>query len=208
VVVCSFVIGCGFALLMIWWETALAHNIPPHALSRVSAYDWMGSLALLLGILARPLFLWLKWTYNHIVHNWGTAIVLQTLIITIALLPLRITQMKSMLKMQRVQPQIKSIQEKYKKYSLRDPRKAAMNEEEAIRKSRVLVTGASGFLGVNLVWALREQGFAVRALVRRPPRGRRRAARRAQRRDGNQGTFSRLKVTGSASEDRAQRVVS
>jgi YidC/Oxa1 family membrane protein insertase len=81
------------------------------------------------GILARPLFLWLKWTYNHVVHNWGWAIVIQTLIITIALLPLRITQMKSMLKMQRIQPQIKSIQEKYKKYSLRDPRKAAMNEE-------------------------------------------------------------------------------
>ncbi|HWY21803.1 MAG TPA: membrane protein insertase YidC [Candidatus Acidoferrum sp.] len=81
------------------------------------------------GILSRPLFLWLKWTYKHIVPNWGWAIVLQTLIITIALLPLRITQMKSMLKMQRIAPQIKSIQEKYKKYSLRDPRKAAMNEE-------------------------------------------------------------------------------
>jgi YidC/Oxa1 family membrane protein insertase len=81
------------------------------------------------GILSRPLFLWLKWTYNHIVHNWGWAIVIQTLIITIALLPLRITQMKSMLKMQRIQPQIKNIQEKYKKYTLRDPRKAKMQEE-------------------------------------------------------------------------------
>jgi YidC/Oxa1 family membrane protein insertase len=81
------------------------------------------------GILSRPLFLWLKWTHNHIVSNWGWAIVIQTLIITIALLPLRITQMKSMLKMQRIAPQVKSIQEKYKKYSLRDPRKAAMNEE-------------------------------------------------------------------------------
>src|SRR5229473_1188379 len=88
------------------------------------------------GILARPLFLWLKWTYKHIVPNWGWAIVLQTLIITIALLPLRITQMKSMLKMQRIAPQIKSIQEKYKKYSLKDPRKAAMNEEiSALYKS-------------------------------------------------------------------------
>jgi YidC/Oxa1 family membrane protein insertase len=81
------------------------------------------------GLLSRPLFLWLKWTYKHIVPNWGWAIVLQTLIITILLLPLRITQMKSMLKMQRIAPQIKAIQEKYKKYSLRDPRKAAMNEE-------------------------------------------------------------------------------
>jgi MFS family permease len=42
----SLATGFGFALLMIWWETALAEHIPPHALSRVSAYDWMGSLAL------------------------------------------------------------------------------------------------------------------------------------------------------------------
>jgi dihydroflavonol-4-reductase len=35
----------------------------------------------------------------------------------------------------------------------------------------VLVTGAGGFLGVNLVWALREHGLPVRALLRRPPRG-------------------------------------
>jgi dihydroflavonol-4-reductase len=46
-----------------------------------------------------------------------------------------------------------------------------MGGEEAIRKGRVLVTGANGFLGVNLVCALREQGFTVRAFVRRPPRG-------------------------------------
>jgi YidC/Oxa1 family membrane protein insertase len=82
-----------------------------------------------LGYIARPLFLWLKWTYKHIVPNWGWAIVVQTIIINLALLPLRLSQMKSMLKMQRVAPQIKSIQEKYKKYSLRDPRKAEMNQE-------------------------------------------------------------------------------
>ncbi|HVI07077.1 MAG TPA: membrane protein insertase YidC [Candidatus Binatia bacterium] len=98
------------------------------------------------GILARPLFLWLKWTYNHIVPNWGWAIVIQTLIITIALLPLRITQMKSMLKMQRVQPQIKSIQEKYKKYSMRDPRKAAMQEEVAAVYKKEGVNPAGGCL--------------------------------------------------------------
>jgi dihydroflavonol-4-reductase len=44
--------------------------------------------------------------------------------------------------------------------------------EKAIRAGRVLVTGAGGFLGTNLVWELRQHGFAVRALVRRPPRGR------------------------------------
>ena len=46
-----------------------------------------------------------------------------------------------------------------------------MDGEKAIRAGRVLVTGANGFLGANLVWALRELGFAVRAFVRRPPSG-------------------------------------
>jgi YidC/Oxa1 family membrane protein insertase len=80
------------------------------------------------GIIARPLFLWLKWTYGWI-HNWGWAIVIQTLVINLALLPLRISSMKSALKMQKVAPQIKAIQEKYKKYSMRDPRKQEMNQE-------------------------------------------------------------------------------
>jgi MFS family permease len=39
--------GVGIALFDIWWNTALAEQIPPHTLSRVTAYDWMGSLALL-----------------------------------------------------------------------------------------------------------------------------------------------------------------
>ena len=98
------------------------------------------------GIIAKPLFVWLKWTYHHVVPNWGWAIVLQTLIISVALLPLRITQMKSMLKMQRVAPQIKSIQEKYKKYSLKDPRKAQMNEEISAIYKREGVNPAGGCL--------------------------------------------------------------
>jgi len=98
------------------------------------------------GIIAKPLFLWLKWTYHHIVPNWGWAIVLQTIIISVALLPLRITQMKSMLKMQRVAPQIKAIQEKYKKYSLRDPRKAPMNEEISALYKKEGVNPAGGCL--------------------------------------------------------------
>ena len=99
-----------------------------------------------LGYIARPLFLWLKWMYNHIVANWGWAILLQTLVINLALLPLRLSQMKSMLKMQRVAPQIKSIQEKYKKYSLRDPRKAEMNQEISALYKKEGVNPAGGCL--------------------------------------------------------------
>ncbi len=39
--------GAGIGLFAVWWETALAQRIPAHLLSRVSAWDWMGSLALL-----------------------------------------------------------------------------------------------------------------------------------------------------------------
>ncbi len=99
-----------------------------------------------LGIIALPLFLWLKWMHGHIVGNWGWAILLQTLVINLALLPLRLSQMKSMLKMQRVAPQIKSIQEKYKKYSLRDPRKADMNTEISALYKKEGVNPAGGCL--------------------------------------------------------------
>jgi YidC/Oxa1 family membrane protein insertase len=109
------------------------------------------------GVIAKVLFLWLRWTYYHMIPNWGWAIVVQTLIITAALLPLRVTQMKSMLKMQRVAPQIKSIQEKYKKYSLRDPRKAAMNEEISALYKKEGVNPAGGCLPMLIqlpfIWA-------------------------------------------------------
>jgi MFS family permease len=39
--------GACIALFDVWWTTALAERIPPEALSRVSSYDWMGSLAML-----------------------------------------------------------------------------------------------------------------------------------------------------------------
>jgi hypothetical protein len=39
--------GFGLALFGGWWDTALAERVPPHLLSRVSAYDWLVSLSLL-----------------------------------------------------------------------------------------------------------------------------------------------------------------
>lgn len=47
VVPATIIAGVGVALFDVWWMTALAERIPPHALSRVSSYDWMVSYALL-----------------------------------------------------------------------------------------------------------------------------------------------------------------
>jgi YidC/Oxa1 family membrane protein insertase len=97
------------------------------------------------GVIARPLFLWLRWTYNFI-QNWGWAICIQTLIINLALMPLRISSMKSALKMQKIQPHMNSIKEKYKKYGMRDPRRQEMNTEIGELMKREGVSPVGGCL--------------------------------------------------------------
>jgi YidC/Oxa1 family membrane protein insertase len=95
-------------------------------------------------VIARPLFLWLKWTHDHIASNWGVCIIILTVVINLVLLPLRIFSMKSALKMQKLQPQMKAIQEKYKKYPMRDPKRQDMNAEIAELYKREGVNPAGG----------------------------------------------------------------
>ncbi|MEJ2245702.1 MAG: membrane protein insertase YidC [Acidobacteriota bacterium] len=79
-------------------------------------------------IIALPLLSALHWIYQY-VDNYGLAIILLTLFISILLFPLRLKQILSMRKMQVVQPKVKAIQEKYKKYKKTDPKRADMNRE-------------------------------------------------------------------------------
>jgi YidC/Oxa1 family membrane protein insertase len=81
------------------------------------------------GPVGKILFLTLQWIHLHIVSNWGWAIIVLTLIINVLLLPLRIKTMQSGLKMQRIQPQMDAIKEKYKKYKINDPKRNEMNME-------------------------------------------------------------------------------
>ena len=78
--------------------------------------------------LAVPLLGALKWVHGYI-GNWGWAIVVLTLLINIALFPLRHRSVVSMRKMQEIQPQMKAIQERYAKYKVTDPEKQKMNAE-------------------------------------------------------------------------------
>jgi YidC/Oxa1 family membrane protein insertase len=92
---------------------------PP--LNELVQYGWFT-------IIAEPLFYLLRWTHNYI-PNYGWAIVALTIALNMILLPMRIKSTRSMQKMQRVAPEVKAIQDRYKKYSMKDPRKAKMNEE-------------------------------------------------------------------------------
>jgi len=108
----------------------------------------------LAGIIAKPLFLALRWIHEHIVSNWGWAILVLTLIINLAMLPTRIQMMKSALKMQRIQPEMNAIKEKYKKYKATDPRRADMNKEMFDLQKREGVNMFGGCLPMLVQWPL------------------------------------------------------
>src|SRR5258706_14054549 len=63
------------------------------------------------GFISEPLFYALLWMY-HFVPNYGWAIVLITIGINMVMFPLKVKSMRAMQKMQKVAPEIKSIQEK------------------------------------------------------------------------------------------------
>ncbi len=79
--------------------------------------------------ISQILFTGLHFVQEHMVSNWGWAIILFTVFINLLLLPLRVQGMKSMLKMQRIQPQIDMIKAKYKNPKPTDPKAAEMNAE-------------------------------------------------------------------------------
>jgi YidC/Oxa1 family membrane protein insertase len=63
-------------------------------------------------IIAAPLFWLLKWLHG-IVHNWGWAIVLLTIIIKSVFYPLNHASARSMAKMKVIAPKLKALQEQY-----------------------------------------------------------------------------------------------
>ncbi len=91
-------------------------------ISGVINYGFFGIIVKYL--LVRPL----RWIYQY-VHNYGYAIIILTLLLSLLLFPFRLKQMLSMKKMQGVQPKVKAIQDKYSRYKKTDPKRAEMNQE-------------------------------------------------------------------------------
>jgi len=66
------------------------------------------------GFLSRPLLAGLLWIHDHLVTNYGWAIVLMTVLLKILLFPLTHKSYVSMLKMQAISPRMQAIRQKYK----------------------------------------------------------------------------------------------
>jgi YidC/Oxa1 family membrane protein insertase len=80
------------------------------------------------GFLAVPLLGALKWLYGF-VGNYGWSIIALTILINLAIFPLRHKSVVSMRKMQQLQPQLKSIQDRYANLKVTDPARQKMNTE-------------------------------------------------------------------------------
>ena len=70
----------------------------------------------------------LKWLYGY-TGNYGWSIIVLTILISLAMFPLRHKSVVSMRKMQAIQPEMKAIQERYKNLSMTDPARQKMNTE-------------------------------------------------------------------------------
>jgi YidC/Oxa1 family membrane protein insertase len=94
-------------------------------------------------VIVVPLLRSLKWL-NSYIGNYGWSIIALTVLINLLILPLRHKSVVSMRKMQEIQPEAKSIQDRYAKLKATDPAKQKMNQElMALYKERG-VNPASG----------------------------------------------------------------
>jgi len=79
-------------------------------------------------VISVPLLSALKWVHSYI-GNWGWSIIVLTILINLAIAPLRHKSVVSMRKMQALQPQLKAIQDHYAGLKVTDPAKQKMNTE-------------------------------------------------------------------------------
>jgi YidC/Oxa1 family membrane protein insertase len=95
-----------------------------HGLERVVPVgDWIGPIVVaLMGAL--------RWVQSH-VGNWGLSIVLLTVVINLAMAPLRHYSIANGMKMAKLSPEMRVIQERYRKVPLMDPRRQEMQSEIA-----------------------------------------------------------------------------
>src|SRR5262245_9081469 len=80
------------------------------------------------GFIAKPLVFCLLWIHSYI-GNFGWSIIVLTIVINLVLFPLSLKQQASMLKMQKIQPHMRRLQDQYKKLKPNDPRRAQIQSE-------------------------------------------------------------------------------
>jgi YidC/Oxa1 family membrane protein insertase len=105
------------------------------------------------GFLAVPLLTALKWVYGFL-GNYGWSIIVLTILLNLAIFPLRHKSLVSMRKMQALQPQLKAIQDRYAGLKMTDPGRQKMQTEIMGLYKEKGVNPASGCLPMLLMMPL------------------------------------------------------
>jgi YidC/Oxa1 family membrane protein insertase len=108
--------------------------------------DWIGPIVV-------PLMRILRWVHAQ-VGNWGWAIVILTILINMVMAPLRHYSIANGMKMAKMQPEMKVIQERYRKVPMMDPRRQKMQEEMAALYARDGMSMGTQMLMGCLPWLL------------------------------------------------------
>ena len=82
-----------------------------------------------LAVIAKPLYLALRFLNEHGIPNWGWDIIIITVIFNLLMLPTRLMMMRSSLKMMRIQPKVDALKARYAHLKVSDPKRAEMNTE-------------------------------------------------------------------------------
>ena len=82
-----------------------------------------------LTVIAKPLYLLLRFLNEHGVPNWGWDIILITVVFNLLMTPTRLMMMKTSLKTMRIQPKVDAVKRKYAHLKVSDPKRAEMNTE-------------------------------------------------------------------------------
>ena len=123
-------------------EIAVLEKVRP-GLDKLIDYGWFA-------IVVKPL-LWALKAIQHVVKNWGVAIILITILIKILLFPLTHKQLVSMKKMGALQPKMEAIRAKYATKVKGDPSaRLKMNEETMALYKQEGVNPAGGCLPLLL----------------------------------------------------------
>jgi len=87
----------------------------------VEVGDWIGGIVV-------PLMRLLRWVHSH-VGNYGWSIVVLTVLINLVMAPLRHISISNGAKMAKLSPEMRVIQERYRKVPALDPRRQEMQKE-------------------------------------------------------------------------------
>jgi YidC/Oxa1 family membrane protein insertase len=77
-----------------------------------TAIDY-GAMARPFAFFARILLYVMRWFHEHVVHNWGVAIILLTILVKVLLFPLTAKSVRSMNEMRKLQPEIEKLKAKF-----------------------------------------------------------------------------------------------